>query len=109
MPHPGSPRRAASLLTLPLLLAALLALPASASAQGYTCEASAFAATLGPSPRTEPITANKGATTCKAESTGGNAPASPLPITGSLLSATTDLQPPGGGIRHVASQACTTA
>ena len=96
MPHPGSPRRAASLLTLPLLLAALLVLPASASAQGYTCEASAFAVTLGPSPRTEPITANKSESACKAASAGANAPASPLPITGSLLSATTDLQPPTG-------------
>ena len=96
MPHPGSPRRAASLLTLPLLLAALLALPASASAQGYTCEASAFAVTLGPSPRTEPVTANKGESACKADSAGGNAPASPLPITGSLLSATTALEPPAG-------------
>ena len=96
MPHPGSPRRAASLLTLPLLLAVLLALPASASAQGYTCEASAFAVTLGPSPRTEPITANKGEPTCKEASAGANAPASPLPVTGSLLSATTALEPPTG-------------
>ena len=96
MPHPGSPRRAASLLTLPLLLAALLALPASASAQGYTCEASAFAVTLGPSPRTEPVTANKGESACKADSAGANAPASPLPVTGSLLSATTALEPPTG-------------
>ena len=30
------------------------------AAQGYTCEASALAATLGPSPRTEPVTANQG-------------------------------------------------
>jgi len=96
MPHPGSPRRAASLLTLPLLLAVLLALPASASAQGYTCEASAFAVTLGPSPRTEPVTANKGEPGCKEATAGGNFPASPLPITGSLLSATTGLQPPTG-------------
>jgi len=96
MPQPGSPRRAASLLTLPLLLAVLLALPASASAQGYTCEASALAVTLGPSPRTEPVTANKGEPGCKKASAGGSFPASPLPITGSLLSATTDLQPPTG-------------
>jgi len=80
-------------------LALLATAPAPASAQGWTCEASALAATLGPSPRTEPIMANKNPPaqpTCKAAAAGGNPPASPLPITGSLLSATTDLQPPSG-------------
>ena len=72
----------------------LALIPATASAQGWTCESSALAATIGPSPRTEPITANKGESTCKADSDGGAFPPSPLPITGSLLSATTDLQPP---------------
>src|SRR5215217_6541233 len=90
-----APRRAAPVAALVLGLVAL-AVPAAASAQGFTCESSAVAATLGPSPRIEPITANKDASSCKAESAGGNAPASPLPITGSLLSATTDLQPPTG-------------
>ena len=97
MPYLGSRRGAAPAVALCLLgLAVLAAVPASASAQGYTCEASALAATLGPSPRTEPVTANQGASTCKEASAGGNFPASPLPITGSLLSATTDLEPPTG-------------
>ena len=98
MSYPASRRAAPAAVVLCLLGLALLAaaVPAPASAQGYTCEASALAATLGPSPRTEPVTANKGETTCKADSDGGNMPASPLPITGSLLSATTDLQPPTG-------------
>jgi hypothetical protein len=95
MSYPGS-RRAAPLLAAICLLTLAVALPASASAQGFTCEASALAATLGPSPRTEPVTANKGASTCKAASAGGAAPASPLPITGSLFSASTDLQPATG-------------
>ena len=94
---PDLRRAAASAVALCLLGLALLAtVPAPASAQGWTCEASALAATLGPSPRTEPITANKGEPACKAAAAGGNLPASPLPITGSLLSATTDLQPPTG-------------
>jgi hypothetical protein len=97
MPYSGPRTAAPSVTALCLLGLALLATaPAPASAQGYTCEASALAATLGPSPRTEPITANKGEPACKAAAAGGNPPASPLPITGSLLSATTDLQPPSG-------------
>ena len=58
MPHPG-PRRAAVPVARPLPAGPRRS-PASASAQGWTCEASALAVTLGPSPRTEPITANKG-------------------------------------------------
>ena len=96
MSHPGRLRRAAPRLLILSLLVALLAVPAPASAQGYSCEASALAATLGPSPRTEPVTANKDESACKAASAGGSAPASPLPITGTLLSATTGIQPPSG-------------
>jgi hypothetical protein len=95
MPYP-LPRRAIAPALLLLALSALAARPAPAAAAGYTCEASALGATLGPSPRIEPITANKGEPTCKAAAAGGNPPASPLPITGSLLSATTDIQPPSG-------------
>jgi hypothetical protein len=95
MSHPGPRRAAPSLAALCLLILAIV-LPASASAQGFTCEASALAVTLGPSPRTEPVTANQGADTCKKASAGGTAPASPLPVTGSLLSASTDLQPATG-------------
>jgi hypothetical protein len=94
MSYPGT--RRASLPVALCVLAVLAAAPSTASAQGWTCEASALGATLGPSPRIEPITANKSQPACKAASAGGNPPASPLPITGSLLSATTDLQPPTG-------------
>jgi len=100
MSYPGSPRAISLSVALCLLTLGLSwAVPATASAQGYTCEASALGATLGPSPRIEPITANKtqpAQPACKAAAAGGNMPASPLPITGSLLSATTDLQPPTG-------------
>lgn len=95
MSYPGS-RRPALLLAAICLLTLTVALPASASAQGFTCEASAFAGTLGPSPRTEPVTANKDSGACKTATAGGAAPASPLPITGSLFSASTDLQPATG-------------
>ncbi len=95
MPFSG-PRRAAPPALALCLLVLALAVPATASAQGWTCDSSALAATVGPSPRIEPITANNGQSTCKADLAGGNAPASPLPLTGSLLSATTDLQPPTG-------------
>ena len=47
MLHPA-PHRAAPGAALCLLIVAIV-LPASASAQGFTCEASAVAATLGPS------------------------------------------------------------
>ena len=96
MLQPGPRRAAPPLAALCLIALALALVPSTASAQGYTCEASALAATLGPSPRTEPVTANKGGGPCKADSAGGNAPASPLPLTGSLLSATTGLEPPTG-------------
>jgi hypothetical protein len=87
---------------MPYLLLCFVALilfaaaPASADAAGWSCEASALGFTIGASPRQEPITANQGAATCAKAEAGGNPPASPLPVTGSLLSATTDLQPPTG-------------
>lgn len=97
MPYPRSRPAALPLAALCVLALALLAArPAPAAAAGYICEASALALTLGPGPRTEPITANQGGPACKTASAGGNAPASPLPLTGSLLSATTDIQPPSG-------------
>jgi hypothetical protein len=74
----------------------LLVLPSSASAQGWTCEASAIALKLGPAPSQSPVTANADQPACKADAAGGNPPGSPLPVSGSLLSATTDLQPPTG-------------
>src|SRR4051794_1217028 len=97
MPDPGSPRRAPALLALPLLLGALLlALPAAASAQGFTCESSALAVTLGPGPKSEPVTANRDESTCKTAQAGGNFSATPLPVTGTLLSATTGIEPATG-------------
>ena len=85
---------------LPLVVAAVLAAPpAPAAAQGWDCEASALSLQLGPAPREEPVTANTGQPACAPAAAGGNPPASPLPVTGSLLSATTDLQPPAGDPR----------
>jgi hypothetical protein len=95
MPHAGLTRALPPLLSLCLLLA-VLAVPSSAAAQGFTCESSALAVTLGPSPKTEPVTANRGAPACKAAQAGGNFPATPLPVTGTLLSATTGLEPATG-------------
>src|SRR5205814_1559126 len=43
-----------------------------------------------------PITANKDQPACADAEAGSNPPPSPLPVTGSLLSATTSLQPPTG-------------
>jgi hypothetical protein len=93
MPHAGPRRATPPLLALTLLLA-FFASAAPASAQGWTCESSALAVTLGPAPRTEPITANRNESAC--HSGGNGALDSPLPIRGSLLSAETELQPPTG-------------
>src|SRR5688572_9043690 len=93
------PRRLLLATALALLVAAALAfaaLPAAAAAQGWTCESSALRLKLGPAPAESPVTANQGQPTCQAASAGGNPPASPLPVTGSLLSAATDIQPPTG-------------
>ena len=95
MPH-AVPRRATPPLFALILLIAFLASTAPAFAQGFTCESSALAVTLGPSPKTEPITANRGESACKAAQAGGNFPATPLPVTGTLLSATTSLEPATG-------------
>jgi hypothetical protein len=92
MSYAGPGAAAAPLAALAVFLLALLAAPAPAAAQGYTCEASALALELGPGPRTEPITANKGQPECRDAAAGGNPPASPLPVGGSLLSATTNIE-----------------
>jgi hypothetical protein len=94
MPH-RSPSRAGSA-ALVLTLALLASFTASASAQSgnYTCEASALSATVGPAPKQEPITANAGQPACQNASAGGAFPASPLPLSGSLLSASTTLEGP---------------
>ncbi len=93
MSYSGRSRAALALAAASLLVAAFAS---SAQAQGFTCESSALAATIGPGPKVEPITANRGESTCKAAQGGGNFPASPLPVTGSLLSATTGIEPATG-------------
>ena len=93
MSYSGRSRAALALAAASLLLAAF---SSSAQAQGFTCESSALAATIGPGPKVEPITANRGESTCKAAQAGGNFPATPLPVTGSLLSATTGIEPATG-------------
>jgi hypothetical protein len=95
MLHAGPRRALAPLLTVTAFLA-VLAGPSPASAQGFSCESSALAVTLGPGPKTEPITANRGEPACTAAQAGGNFPATPLPVTGTLLSATTSLEPATG-------------
>ena len=99
-PSRAATTAAAALILAAALLALLAARPATAAAQGYSCEASAFAATIGPAPRQEPITANKGQPGCQTAAAGGNAPPSPLPITGSALSATTTLEGPADDPRQ---------
>jgi len=93
MSSSGPARAALALAAASLILAAF---SSSAQAEGFTCEASALAVTLGPSPKAEPITANRGEPSCKAAQAGGNLPATPLPVSGSLLSATTGLEPATG-------------
>ena len=95
MPH-AVPRRATPPLFALILLIAFLTSTAPAFAQGFTCESSALAVTLGPSPKTEPVTANRDEPACKAAQAGGNFPPTPLPVTGTLLSATTGLEPATG-------------
>jgi len=95
MPH-AVPRRATPPLLALILLIAFLASTAPAFAQGFTCESSALAVTLGPSPKTEPVTANRGEATCKPAQADANFPATPLPVTGTLLSATTGIEPATG-------------
>ncbi|MGZ6696849.1 MAG: hypothetical protein ACXVFL_14565 [Solirubrobacteraceae bacterium] len=82
-----------------LAIAALgaCALPASASAKPWNCEASVLDIGLGPQPVQSPITANAAQPECKTASAGGTGPSlSPLPISGNLLSARTAITPATG-------------
>ena len=73
------------------------ALPASASAKPWNCEASVLDLGLGPQPAQSPITANAGQTECKNATAGGTGPSlAPLPVSGNLLSARTTITPATG-------------
>ena len=73
---------------LATMAAGVLVMSAPASAAGWNCSASALS---GP-PITSPVTANAGATTCRAASGGLNLPALPLPLQANVLSARTTLE-----------------
>jgi hypothetical protein len=85
-------------LLLPALGAVLaLAVPASASAAGYTCQASAVRATVLTAPAIEPVTANAGAPACQAASAGlASPPSGPAQL--GVLDASTSLDNPGGAV-----------
>ncbi len=73
------------------------ALPASASAKPWNCEASVLDLGLGPQPAQSPITANAGQSECKNATAGGTGPSfAPLPVSGNLLSARTTITPATG-------------
>ncbi len=77
--------RAALLFALLLLCA-----PGSAAAAPWTCDASVVRGQLGSAPSVEPVTANRGASSCTTRSAGGTLPgALPLGVTGGLLFART--------------------
>jgi hypothetical protein len=77
------------LITCAVALAALIA-PCSAHAdQSFNCSASALRLTVASTTGVEPVTANVGNTACTAASAGGTLPATPLPLTGGAVFATT--------------------
>jgi hypothetical protein len=80
------------LLIVAAAAACALAGPAAAPAAGWNCSASAL---LG-QPAGAPVTANVGATVCKAASAGLNLPALPIPLQANVLSARTTLDGPSG-------------
>jgi hypothetical protein len=65
--------------------------PATANAAAFQCDASAVRLTVATAPAQEPITANRGASACAAQESGGALPATPLPLTGGALYARTNL------------------
>jgi hypothetical protein len=83
---------------LALIFIVLAAFPAGASAKGWVCEASALRASILNQPAVEPAAANRGAGDCKeAAGGGGFAPALPIPVTASALTANTALAGPIAG------------
>lgn len=80
---------------LAVAVTALVVVP-SASAAGWTCEASALRAQVLTAPAVEPAVANRGAT-CQEDGGGGAfAPALPLGLTATALTATTLLEGAAG-------------
>jgi hypothetical protein len=79
-----------------LVAALFAAAPAPAAVTTFNCDASALRGTVLSAPAIEPITANRGATSCRAASGGlPNLTASlPLPLAASVLSAQTMLLGP---------------
>jgi hypothetical protein len=87
-----------TLLLILVVAAAMAALPAAASAKGWTCEASALRAQLLDLEPIEPAVANRGVGDCKAAAGGGGfAPALPLGLQAEALSAQTALAGPIAG------------
>jgi hypothetical protein len=88
---------------LPALAGGILALaPAPAGAAPYRCEASALRVTLAGAETVEPLTANRGAAECAAQTAGGALPATPLPLSGGTLFARTTITS-GDPLTQVAS------
>jgi hypothetical protein len=83
---------------LAVVIAVLAAWPAGASAKGWVCEASALRAQVLDLAPVEPAPANRGAGDCKeAAGGGGFAPALPLGLSASALTARTALAGPIAG------------
>jgi hypothetical protein len=79
--------------SLAVAVLALVIVP-SASAAGWTCEASALRAQVLTAPAIEPAVANRGAACQEAAGGGAFAPALPLGLTATALTATTLLEGP---------------
>jgi hypothetical protein len=86
---------------LAVVVVALAAWPAAASAAGWTCEASALRAQVLTAPALEPAVANRGAECKQAGGGGAFAPALPLGLSADTLSAETLLE---GSITAPANQ-----
>jgi hypothetical protein len=87
-----------ALLLIPVVTAAMAVLPASASAKGWVCEASALRAQILDLQQVEPAPANRGAGDCKEASGGGGfTPGLPLGLDADALTANTALAGPIAG------------
>jgi hypothetical protein len=92
---------------LPAVAVALAAAaPSTASAAGWTCQASAVRATILTGPPVEPVTANAGGGDCKAASAGlTTPPALPLPLSLGVLDASTALDNPTAPVKQQTARA----
>jgi hypothetical protein len=83
---------------LAVVIAVLATLPASASARGWVCEASALRAQVLDQAPVEPAPANRGAGDCKeAAGAGGVLPQPPIDVSAAAMTATTALAGPVAG------------